>query len=275
MKNQNTRKGGCLFTIIKWIALLVVLVGVVYYFFGGLIVSQAIKGVGKMANVDMGGDVSINLTDQEIKISNFYIANPQPEYTKATAISFGEVFMRAKITLAALKKEAPLESDEIRISAPRVQLEKEKNSTLLSIMSKNNIKEIENRFLSIVPQNKSGASEEQAKPEAVSEEKADSKPMKIRINKVVFEDGMLSYSSGKNVSSVKLPSFTIEGIGSQEGGTTVSGAIVDIISNFSIQTLSSIKNLALDIGSAAGDITKDETDEITKQLKDIFKLLKK
>lgn len=265
MKNQNTRKGGCLFTIIKWIALLVVLMGVVYYFFGGLIVSQAIKGVGKMANVDMGGDVSINLTDQEIKISNFYIANPQPDYTKATAISFGEVFMRAKITLAALKKEAPLEIDEIRISAPRVQLEKEKNSTLLSIMSKNNIKEIENRFLSMVPQNKSDA----------SEEKADSKPIKIRINKVVFEDGMLSYSSGKNVSSVKLPSFTIEGIGSQEGGTTVSGAIVDIISNFSIQTLSSIKNLALDIGSAAGDITKDEADEITKQVKDVFKLLKK
>ena len=265
MKNQNTRKGGCLFTIIKWIALLVVLMGVVYYFFGGLIVSQAIKGVGKMANVDMGGDVSINLTDQEIKISNFYIANPQPDYTKATAISFGEVFMRSKITLAALKKEAPLEIDEIRISAPRVQLEKEKNSTLLSIMSKNNIKEIENRFLSMVPQNKSD----------VSEEKADSKPIKIRINKVVFEDGMLSYSSGKNVSSVKLPSFTIEGIGSQEGGTTVSGAIVDIISNFSIQTLSSIKNLALDIGSAAGDITKDEADEITKQVKDVFKLLKK
>ena len=271
MKNQNTRKGGCLFTIIKLITMLVVMLGVVYYFFGGLIASKAIKGVGKMANVDMGGDVSINLTDQEIKITNFYIANPQPEYTKATAISFGEVFVRAKLTIAALKKEAPLEVDEIRISAPRVQLEKEKNSTILSIMSKNNIKEIENRFLAMLPQGKASEKKEQAP----AEEKAESKPMKIRINKVVFEDGMISYSSGKNISSVKLPSFTIEGIGAQEGGTTVSGAFVDIISNFSMQTLSAIKNLALDIGSAAGDITKDSADEITKQVKDVFNLLKK
>lgn len=273
MKNQNTRKGGCLFTIIKWITLLVILMGVIYYFFGGLIVSQAIKGVGKMANVDMGGNVSINLTDQEIKISNFFIANPQPQYSKATAISFGEVFIRTKITLPALKKEAPLEIDEIRISAPQVQLEPEKNATILSIISKNNIKEIENRFLVLLPQ-KSNSAKEETKEPVKAEEKAETKPIKIRINKVVFEDGMLAYSNGKNVSSVKLPSFTIEGIGAQEGGTTISGAMVDVMSNFSLQTLSASKNLVLDIGNATGDISKDSADEITKQVKEVFKLLK-
>ena len=271
MKNSNTRTGGCLFTIVKWLALALILLGATYYFFGGFIISKAITQVGKKANVDMGGDVSLSIWDQEVEIKNFYIYNPQPEYSKENAVSFKEIFVRTKITMSALKKQDPIEIDEIRIISPSVRLEKEKDAAIITLLSKNNIKEIQNRLTALAASDKA---QEEQKPEAQKEK---GEGYKFRINKVVFEDGKLVYSSGATDSSVRIPSFTIEGIGAQEGGTTASGASVDIITNFSIQSLASAKNLVVDSGGMLKDISKDTVDDVknmTKDVLDAFKSLK-
>ena len=277
MKNINSRKGGCLFTLVKWLLVMLVALGVIYYFFGGCIISTAITQVGKKAEIDMGGDVSLSLWDQEAEIKNFYILNPQPDYSKENAVSFKEVFVRTKITLSALKKQDPIEIDEIRIISPLVRLEKDKDASILMILTKNNIKEIQNRFAALAASDKA---QEAAPAPANDGEKPAEQPKegyKFRINKVVFEDGKIVYSSGGKDSSVKIPSFTIEGIGSQEGGTTASGAIVDIITNFSLQTLAAAKNLALDSSDMLKDFSKDAAEEIqnqTKNVLDAFKALK-
>ena len=270
MKNSNSRKGGCLFNIIAWASILLIVLCLIFYFFGESLISKAITQAGKKADVDMGGNVSMNLLNQEVGIKNFYIENPQPGYSKENAISFKEIFVRTNLSVAAIKKQAPVEIDEIRIINPQVRLEKDGNATILEIFDKNNVKEIQNRFAAF------SSKEKQEKPKA--EAKAEAEGYKLRINKVIFEEGKLIFSyKGKDVS-VPIPSFTIEGIGSQEGGATTAEAVVDIITNFTMQAIGSssaarqelmkeLKGTFDDFKHAAKDFSKEAVDAFKSLLK--------
>ncbi len=248
MKNLKSRKGGCLFSILKWLLGIAVILAVALYFLSEKIVNSAITTVGTMAGVDMGGNAKIDWANTEFSLNDFYIANPDG-FSKGNAMSFKQVLFNPEITLGGLEGSAPFEINEIRIIAPALSLETKGLS--------NNLSALKDKFAALSSSKKKEAAEPAAK-------KSDSPARKFIIRKIVFEDGTVSVGGGGKTVEVPLPSFIINDIGVSEGGVTGEEAAADImivlishaIKSGAGNLLNSVNDTGSDAGNAALDIVR-------------------
>ena len=151
MKAQipNSRKGGCLFKLIKLFVLVAVILCVAIYFSLGLIADYALKTVTSGTGIEAGvSSVSLGITDQKVQIKNFFITNP-PNFKKCDAIAFKEALFDAGITLSDVVAKRLIVIDEIKVVGLSMNMDIKTASGLsaLTTLPQSNISEIQNTLM--------------------------------------------------------------------------------------------------------------------------------
>lgn len=90
MKNSTlkSRKGGCLFKLLKLFIFVVIVLAVAIYFSLGYIADYALKTVTAGTGINAGlSSLSIMPSEQKVQVGNFFITNP-PNFKQCDAIAF-------------------------------------------------------------------------------------------------------------------------------------------------------------------------------------------
>lgn len=261
------RKAGCLGSIIKTIAVFVVLVGVLVFFFAGkLIVDPVLSQVGRMADLKISSSTSINfLKFVEVDVRDFYIKNPE-NYTDGNALSFSQVRVGVSVNsviLSILEPGRPIIIDEVRIIAPKISYEK------LGLLGNSNIDTISKKFQAL-------SSGEKKEPEPKAE--SDAPARRFIIKSLVFENGLVEIGTTGTKVPIPMPSFSVSDIGGEKGATAIE-AVGEILYSVTEKALVSVGKEAINLGSDAlktgGDKGKEVLKDATDALKDTGDALNK
>ncbi len=266
---KNTRKGGCLFSLIKLFILVIVVLGVALYFCLGYVGDYALKTITSGTEITAGiGDIKVKPIDESVEVSNFYITNPTKKYNKEIALAFKRAFIEVDITPTDLLAKKLVVVDEISIDGLEVNIEYSDNS-----ITSTNLNDIATIIENKVGLNKKDKTAK-AETSQTSEPAQESEPMKFIIKKLSFKNGKASSSVLGNVAETILPDFEIENIGVEQGGKTVGEIIAHILPRIATQATSQLlkggwKASVKLSDEAAKDIEKVSKDAI-KQIKKLF-----
>ena len=118
----NSRKGGCLFKLVKLFLLVAVVLGVALYFARGIVADYALKTLTSGTGIEAGiSSVSVNVREQKVQVSDFFISNP-PNFEKCNALAFKTVLIDADITAADALSKKLVVVDEVRIEGLSMNL---------------------------------------------------------------------------------------------------------------------------------------------------------
>lgn len=255
--NIRTRKGGCIFSLIKLFILCVIIVSVVLYFSLGYIGDYALKTITSGTEITGGiGNIKVKPLDESAEITDFYITNPAKKYNKETAVAFKRAFVDVDLHVIDILTKNVIVVDEITIDGLEANIEYSSNS-----ITSTNLNDIAN-----IIQGKLGikADNQTKEPEATKAEEKESEPMKFIIKKLSFKNGKVSSSVLGNVAETPLPDFDIENIGVEQGGKTIGEVIAYILPRIASQGTQQLLK-----GGWKG--TVKITDETTKELKNATK----
>ncbi len=269
---NNTRKGGCIFSLIKLTILIIIILGVTLYFCLGFIGDYALKTVTSGTEITAGvGKIKVKPIDESVEITDFYLNNPAKKYNKETAVAFKRAFVKVDLGMDLITKNLVV-VDEITIDGLNVNIEYSSNS--LTSTNLNDITAIIEKKLGL-DKKQQPAQVKQPEPTTQEEEK---EPMKFIIKKLVFKNGHASSSVLKNVVELPLPDFDIENIGVEQGGKTIGEIIAYVLPRITAQATEQIINNGwkgtLKLGGEASDGIKDAAKDIEKSAKKTFKELK-
>ncbi len=258
MKAQipNSRKGGCLFKLIKLFVLVAVILCVAIYFSLGLIADYALKTVTSGTGIEAGvSSVSLGITDQKVQIKNFFITNP-PNFKKCDAIAFKEALFDAGITLSDVVAKRLIVIDEIKVVGLSMNMDIKTASGLsaLTTLPQSNISEIQNTLMGKLGGGQTKQTESAAEPSEASQD------WKIIIKKIVFDNGEISGSVNGKSLKINIPSFTLENLGTSKGGETPTELMADIVGQLAKIGTSNLVKSAIKGGLDAGESGAESTE---------------
>ena len=240
MKNApiKTRKGGCLFSLIKLAVLAVVVVAAVAYFASGFIGDYAIKTITSGTEITGGlGSLKINPLDQRATVGGFYITNPAKKYKKTNALAFKQAVVDLDLSLNDIVAKKLIVIDEISVEGLEANIE-----TAQSSLTSTNLNEIADILQNKYGMNKGASSSQTAQSEPQSAEKKQSEPFKFIIKKLEIKSGTTSSSVLGNVAEVPIPDFTIENIGVAQGGMSAGEVAAYVLPRIASQATKQILN---------------------------------
>lgn len=260
MKNFS-RKGGCLFSLIKMAVFAVIVLAVAAYFAGSYLASPAVKYAGKVIGVDMElGSVSYSIKEQSIQVNDFVMSNPEGFSQKVKALVLKDAFIDLDLSLGDVLNKKLIEIDEIKVDGFSMSLE---YAGGIMGIAKNN-----SNFNNIINRLKSHTSQQQ---QAVAENKsANETPYKVAIKKIVFKNGQISGSVGNSNITVKIPDFEMQNVGKSGEGITITEAAIRIFGVLTERAVSTAlkdgSNALIQGGSDAGSTTEDAIKKLGKSI---------
>ena len=127
--NTKTRKGGCLFSLIKLFILCAIVLGVALYFSLGFIGDYAIKTITSGTEITGGiGNIKVKPLDESAEITDFFITNPTKKYNKETAVAFKRAFVDVDLHIVDILTKNVIVIDEITIDGLEANIEYSANS---------------------------------------------------------------------------------------------------------------------------------------------------
>ena len=214
----KSRRGGCIWSLVKLGIVLVILLAVIVYFTMGYIADYALGKVTKGTGIDAGvSSLMVSPFSQEISVGGFYITNP-PGYSPNNAFAFKEAYISTDLSPSKLLGEKLITINEIRIIGLDMSVELKTGTGLSALLSapKSNLTEIADILKKKAGMDK--AKDDQAAETAAPAEKDESEPMKFIVKKIVFADGKARGGLNEKSVEIALPSFNIENIGVRENG---------------------------------------------------------
>ena len=255
MKEENafspkTRKGGCIFSLVKIAALTLVILCVLGYFGMSYIADYALKTVTSGTGVDAGvGSITIGFSDQKCSVNRFYITNP-PNYPKGNAIEFKSALVDADVNFGDLLSKRLVHVEEINVDGLKISYDAKTQKGLAAFIS--------------TPDNNLNA-----KQPAADDAQAQSKPFRFIIDKLVFADGDAKVSFNGKIIDIKLPSFTMQNIGGTEGFemSELTGEILKrLVKKITVDIATQLANDGLKSGGKAGSDVKTSVENALKEL---------
>ena len=123
ISNHNYRRGGCLFSLVKFFVLAVVVLCIALYFTLGFVADYALKTITAGTGINAGvSSMSLGISDQKVQVNNFFIANP-PDFKQCNAIAFKEAVIDADITLSDALAKKLIVIDEIKVDGLTMNLD--------------------------------------------------------------------------------------------------------------------------------------------------------
>lgn len=269
MKEENafspkTRKGGCIFSLVKIAALTLVILCVLGYFGMSYIADYALKTVTSGTGVDAGvGSITIGFSDQKCSVNRFYITNP-PNYPKGNAIEFKSALVDADVNFGDLLSKRLVHVEEINVDGLKISYDAKTQKGLAAFVNTpdNNLNDIVKAIMG----DKSAVS---AKQPAADDAQAQSKPFRFIIDKLVFADGDAKVSFNGKIIDIKLPSFTMQNIGGTEGFemSELTGEILKrLVKKITVDIATQLANDGLKSGGKAGSDVKTSVENALKEL---------
>ncbi len=280
---RRSRKGGCLFSLIKLAILALVVIAVTAYFCMSYLADYALKTITAGTPITAGiGSVYVNPFSQKVDLTSFYITNPQNYNYKGNAIAFDRIYVDANFSVSDYFSKKLIHIEEVSVDGLDVVLAI-KSGTL----SQSNLTEIVE-----ILKKKAGmeSSPETAQEQTEAQPAESSESVRIILDKLVFKNSDIKAGYGDNLVPVPMPSFEITNLGVQEGGLTPGQLVASIMEKLTQQitvkavselTKSGLKNLdsALKSGtqnldSAFKSGTKDADAAIKSGVKDTKEAVK-
>ena len=272
MKEENafspkTRKGGCIFSLVKIAALTLVILCVLGYFGMSYIADYALKTLTSGTGVDAGvGSITIGFSDQKCSVNRFYITNP-PNYPKGNAIEFKSALVDADVNFGDLLSKRLVHVEEINVDGLKISYDAKTQKGLAAFVNTpdNNLNDIVKAIMG----NKSAASDKQPADAADADAQTQSKPFRFIIDKLVFADGDAKVSFNGKIIDIKLPSFTMQNIGGTEGFemSELTGEILKrLVKKITVDIATQLANDGLKSGEKAGSDVKTSVENALKEL---------
>ena len=270
----HSRRGGCLFKLVKLFVLVAVVLGVALYFARGLVADYALKTLTSGTGIEAGiSSVSVDVREQKVQVSDFFITNP-PNFEKCNALAFKTVLIDADITAADALSKKLVVVDEVRIEGLSMNLEvrTEKGISGLISSTKSNLTEIKSIF-----ENKFGLNgDKKNQTQTAQTAKSDSGEWKFIIRKIVFAQGTIDGSLNNRKLKITMPSFELTNLGVSQGGETVGELVSDITNQLAVIGTAALLQDAVKGGIEAGgdganDALKGAGKAVENTLKNLFK----
>jgi len=278
-KLPDSRKGGCLFKLVKLFLLAAVVLLIAVYFSLGFIADYAVKTVMSGTGVEAGiGSVSFSFSDQRFEMTKFYVTNPKGYSQDKKAFYMGEVVVDAGVNPVTFLTQKLITVDEIKIKGMQLSVEMKTASGVSAFLSapSSNLTDISNAL-----QAKFGGSGQAAQTSTPSATpaKQESEPMRFIVKKIVFESNDVSGGINGKTITVPMPSFTIENLGVAEGGLTLPQLITSVLTTLGKQaTYDTAKALVQqgaaitnDVANQAAGVAGDAASTATKAADDAAK----
>lgn len=274
MKSKNTffesaRRGGCLFSLIKFFVLAAIILGIALYFCLGKVADYALKTITNGTSIAAGiGTIKINPFQEYVSVDNFYITNPSEFGAKGNAIAFKHAVIDADISVSEYLSDKFVDMDEVTIEGLEISfLVKEGSIAYTNIDA---IIDILKQRAGIEEGKKTSAPANQNT--ATTSEKKDSKPMKIAIKKLVFKDAIITSGYGADLVKIPLPSFEMKDLGVKENGVTPTELAIEILGTLSKKaTIGVAKQITKDGWGKTKEETGKAVDKIKDSIKGLFK----
>ena len=271
MKEENafstkTRKGGCIFSLVKIAVLTLAILCVLGYFGMSYIADYALKTVTSGTGVDAGvGSITIGFSDQKCSVNRFYITNP-PNYPKGNAIEFKSALVDADVNFGDLLSKRLVHIEEINVDGLKISYDAKTQKGLAAFISTpdNNLNDIVKAIMG----DKSAVSAKQPAADA-ADAQTQSKPFRFIIDKLVFADGDAKVSFNGKIIDIKLPSFTMQNIGGTEGFemSELTGEILKrLVKKITLDIATQLANDGLKSGEKAGSDVKTSVENALKEL---------
>ncbi len=242
---MNSRKGGCIFSLIKLAVIVVVIVAAVLYFCMGYIGDYVIKTATSGTEITGGvGDIKVNPFEQSVDVKNFYITNPSKKYNSETALSFEEAFVDLDISLVDLLTKKLVVIDEITIKGLKANVEYSADKSITST----NLNDI----VAILQKKIEGASADSKQDGAAKGEQGKDEPYRFIIKKLKFENGYASSSIAGKLTESPLPDFEILNIGVSNGGDTAFEVACAVIPRIAVQATGGALKGLLNVSESEG-----------------------
>ena len=270
----HSRKGGCLFKLVKLFLLVAVVLGVALYFARGIVADYALKTLTSGTGIEAGiSSVSVDVREQKVQVSDFFITNP-PNFEKCNALAFKTVLIDADITAADALSKKLIVVDEVRIEGLSMNLEvkTEKGISSLITSPKSNLTEIKSIF-----EKKFGLDDgKKNQTQTAQAAKSDSGEWKFIIRKIVFAQGTIDGSLNNRKLKITMPSFELTNLGVSQGGETVGELVSDITNQLAVIGTAALLQDAVKGGIEAGgdganDALKGAGKAVENTLKNLFK----
>lgn len=270
----HSRRGGCLFKLVKLFVLVAVVLGVALYFARGLVADYALKTLTSGTGIEAGiSSVSVDVREQKVKVSDFFITNP-PNFEKCNALAFKTVLIDADITAADALSKKLVVVDEVRIEGLSMNLEVKTEKGISGLISspKSNLTEIKSIF-----ENKFGLNgDKKNQTQTAQTAKSDSGEWKFIIRKIVFAQGTIDGSLNNRKLKITMPSFELTNLGVSQGGETVGELVSDITNQLAVIGTAALLQDAVKGGIEAGgdganDALKGAGKAVENTLKNLFK----
>ena len=264
-QKNNTRKGGCIFSLIKLFILVAVILAAVLYFCMGYIGDYAIKTITSGTEITGGiGDIKVKPLDESVEISEFYITNPAKKYNKENAIAFKRAFLKADISPMDIISKKLIVVDEITIEGLEANIEYSENS-----ITSTNLHDI-----AAIIEGKLGLQKDNNAKKQQETKIEEGEPVKFIIKKLSFKDGKASSSVLGNVAETILPDFEIENIGVEQGGKTVGEIIVYVLPRIAAQATNQLLKggwkATIKTTGDTSETIKNTTKDTLNKLKSLF-----
>lgn len=270
----HSRRGGCLFKLVKLFVLVAVVLGVALYFARGLVADYALKTLTSGTGIEAGiSSVSVDVREQKVQVSDFFITNP-PNFEKCNALAFKTVLIDADITAADALSKKLVVVDEVRIEGLSMNLEVKTENGISGLISspKSNLTEIKSIF-----ENKFGLNgDKKNQTQTAQTAKSDSGEWKFIIRKIVFAQGTIDGSLNNRKLKITMPSFELTNLGVSQGGETVGELVSDITNQLAVIGTAALLQDAVKGGIEAGgdganDALKGAGKAVENTLKNLFK----
>lgn len=247
MENRmNSRKGGCIFSLIKLAVIVVAIVAVVLYFCMGYIGDYAIKTATSGTEITGGvGDIKVNPFEQSVDVKNFYITNPSKKYNNETALSFEEAFVDLDITPVDLFTKKLIVIDEITIKGLKVNVEYSADKSITSTNLNDIVAILQKKIEGTSADSKQGGA-------AARDRQKKDEQYRFIIKKLKFVNGYASSSIAGKFTESPLPDFEILNIGVSNGGDTAFEIVCAVIPRIAVQATGGALKGLLNVSESEG-----------------------
>lgn len=258
-----------MFSLVKLTVLILVIGAVALYFSMSFVADYALKTITAGTPITAGvGTVYMNPFDQKLDVNNFYMSNPKGYKYEGNAIAFKQAYIDADFSPMQFFNDKVIHFDEVKIDGLRVVIVMKAGT-----INKSNLTDI----ISILEARAGLESQSAAKPkeQTVAASTAESKPIKLIIDKLIFRDCTIVSGYGADVVQIPMPSFELTNLGENQGGLTPTQLSVKIIEELTKRATLGLAKEGLNLGikeaSGAVDAGSKETTEAVKSIGNALK----
>ncbi len=274
--NLKSRKGGCIFSLVKLAILSVIVLAVAAYFSMSYIADYILKTATSGTGIDAGiSSVSMAISEQKVEVKNFYITNP-PNFKKCNAIEFKDAVLDADIDIADVLAKKLITLDEIKVVGLKMDIDLKTSGGLEALLTSpnSNLLEIKNALMQKFGLNSKNNAQQNNNATANNNNApaSNNDQWRIIIKKMVFDNGVITGAINSDSITATLPSFSLENIGVDKGGETPTELVADVVGQLSVIATKHLVQEAIKGGIKGGnDGVSGAKDAVKNVLKNIFK----